>query len=153
MRGISRVIGAVCVLFLLTSLAGADQKDDVLQLYRDFASAQNARDIKRVRQLLSDAPDFLWVSDGRPVWGADAMVARMSMFQKSDVWRVEPALDRARAISLSNDVAILHLPLALEIGERGKTDRLLFLVGMVAKRTVAGWRIAALFTTGDKSTP
>ena len=77
----------------------------------------------------------------------------MSAFQASDVWRVEPALDRARAVSLSSDVAFLHLPLTLEIGAQAKIDRLRFLVGMVAKRTSAGWRIAALFTTGDKSAP
>lgn len=142
---------AVAALALLTSLAGADQKDDILRLYRDFSSAQNARDLAGVRRLLSDSPDFLWVSDGRPVWGADAMIERMSMFQQSDTWRVEPALDRSRTVTLSSDVAFLHVPLVLSIGSQAKVDRLPFLVGMVAKRTSAGWRISALFTTGDKS--
>lgn len=151
MKRISQFVGAACALLLLTMSAGADQKEDVLRLYRDFASAQNARDLPAARRLLSDSPDFLWVSDGRPVWGADAMIERMATFQKSDVWRVEPALDRSRAVALSNDVAFLHIPLALTIGAREKPDRLPFLVGMIAKRTSAGWRIAALFTTGDKT--
>ncbi|MCB1539799.1 MAG: nuclear transport factor 2 family protein [Rhodoblastus sp.] len=153
MNRISKAFAAICIVVLATSYAGADQKEDVVRLYLDFVSAQNARDLAGVRRLLSDSPDFLWVSDGRPVWGADAMVRRMSAFQASDVWRVEPALDRARAVSLSSDVAFLHLPLTLEIGAQAKIDRLRFLVGMVAKRTSAGWRIAALFTTGDKSAP
>lgn len=153
MNRISKAFAAIFIVVLATSFAGADQKEDVVRLYRDFVSAQNAHDLKGVRRLLSDSPDFLWVSDGKPVWGADAMVRRMSTFQASDVWRVEPALDRARAVSLSSDVAFLHLPLVLEIGARASTDRLRFLVGMVAKRTPAGWRIAALFTTGDKSAP
>ncbi|MCB1546185.1 MAG: nuclear transport factor 2 family protein, partial [Rhodoblastus sp.] len=118
MNRISKAFAAIFIVVLATSFAGADQKEDVVRLYRDFVSAQNAHDLKGVRRLLSDSPDFLWVSDGKPVWGADAMVRRMSTFQASDVWRVEPALDRARAVSLSSDVAFLHLPLVLEIGAR-----------------------------------
>ena len=153
MRGIPQFLATIVVATSVASFAGADQREDVLDLYQKFAAAQNARDLKGVRRLLSDHPDFLWVSDGRPVWGADAMIERMSTFQKSEIWRVDPAIDRSRAVSLSSDVAILHVPLVLEIGSHEKTDRLAFLVGLVAKRTAQGWRINALFTTGDKSAP
>lgn len=131
--------------------AMADPRDDILHLYKRFVDAQNAHDLAAVRSLLSDSPDFLWVSDGRPVWGADATVSRMSSFQQSAVWRVVPALDRARAIVLSADVGILHLPLVLTIGSTHAPDHLPFLVEMVARRGVNGWKIEALLTTGDKS--
>ena len=153
MRRLLNILAALSTIVLVTFASGADQRDDVVRLYLDFASAQNARDLIAVRRLLSDSPDFLWVSDGKPVWGADATVERMSTFQKSEVWRVTPALSRARAVRLSEDVAFLHLPLILEIGTQEKTDRLPFLVGMVARRMPEGWRISALFTTNDKSNP
>ena len=101
---------------------------------KKFAGAQNARDLATVRSLFSDSPDFLWVSDGRPVWGADAAVARMSGFQKSAVWRVVPALDKARTIMLSNDAGFLHLSLVLVIGSADAPDHLPFLVEMIARR-------------------
>ena len=129
----------------------ADPRDDIVQIYKRFVDAQNAHDLTAVRGLLSDSPDFLWVSDGRPVWGADATVSRMSGFQQSAIWRVVPALDRSRAVVLSDDVGFLHLPLVLMIGSTEAPDRLPFLVEMVARRGANGWKIEALLTTNDKS--
>ena len=128
----------------------AEARDDIVLLYKQFVDAQNAHDLSAVRGLLSDSPDFLWVSDGRPVWGADATVARMSGFQQSAVWRVVPAIDRSRAVVLSGDVGFLHLPLVLLIGSTEAPDHLPFLVEMVARRGANGWKIEALLTTGDK---
>ena len=140
------LILAVC----LCGPARADPRDEMLKLYERFVTAQNAHDLKAVRNLLSNSPDFLWVSDGRPVWGADATVARMSGFQKSAVWRVVPTLDKARAVVLSADVGFLHLPLVLTIGSADAPDHLPFLVEMVARRGADGWKIEALLTTNDK---
>jgi hypothetical protein len=147
---------SLLVLFSVVCMqtpALADARDDILQLYKRFVDAQNAHDITAVRGLLSDSPDFLWVSDGRPVWGADATVSRMSSFQQSAVWRVVPALDRSRTVVLSGDVGFLHLPLVLTIGSKEAPDQLPFLVEMVARRGPNGWKIEALLTTGDKSQP
>lgn len=130
--------------------ARADPKEKALALYQRFASAQNAHDLDSVRRLLTDGPDFLWISDGMPVWGAAAMLERMAIFQKSDIWRVEPDFGRARSVALSDDAAILHIPLTLVIGGKDKPDRIRFLVGMVGRKGVGGWRIAALFTTPEK---
>src|SRR3974390_1620721 len=112
----------------------ADPREDVIDLYRSFASAQNAHDLKAVRRLMSDSPDFLWVSDGMPVWGADAAVERMTTFQQSETWRVEPELERSRAVELSDSVAFLQLPLTLVIGSSDRPDRLRFLVGLGGRR-------------------
>ena len=144
-----------CLLVLILtawgfSSARADQRDELLKLYKRFVTAQNAHDLLAVRRLLSNSPDFLWVSDGQPVWGADATVSRMSSFQKSAVWRVDPALDKARAVVLSGDVGFLHLPLVLTIGSAEAQDHLPFLVEMVARRGADGWTIEALLTTNDK---
>lgn len=144
---------AIGLIAMAPAAVRAGSKEDVIALYGRLASAQNSRDLGAVRELLSDAPDFLWVSDGMPVWGANATIERMSTFQKSEIWRVEPDLARARAVALSNDVAFLHVPLTLVIGARDKPDRLRFLVGMVARKNDQGWRIAALFTSAEKAAP
>jgi ketosteroid isomerase-like protein len=142
----------VALLLILTSpVAAADPAHEVRQLYTRFAAAQNALDLPAVRALLLDAPTFLWVSDGQSFWGPDAVLARMASFQGAQVWRVEPDLAHAVAVPVSADVAYLHLPLVLAIGDAERPDRLRFLVSMLGVATDAGWRIAALFTTTAKS--
>ncbi|MFO1038540.1 MAG: nuclear transport factor 2 family protein [Geminicoccaceae bacterium] len=119
-------------------------------LYARFVAAQNAHDLAAVRALLLDSDRFLWVSDGHSVWGPDALIARMSSFQKAEVWHVDPDLADAVPVEVTPESAYLHLPLVLTIGPAAKPDRLRFLVSVLGVRTPDGWRIAALFTTDDK---
>jgi hypothetical protein len=122
----------------------------LLALYRGFVTAQNDRDLARVRATLWDSPDFLWVSDGRPFWGPDALVERMGLFQQAEVWRVEPDLDRGRVVEVAEGAAYLSVPLTLVIGRADDPARLRWLVGVLCRRELGQWRIAALFTTEDK---
>jgi ketosteroid isomerase-like protein len=133
----------------MTMTVRADTRGDVLALYGGFAQAQNARDLVRVKALLIDSPDFLWVSDGKSVWGRDALVERMSRFQILEVWRVEPLLAQARIVEISPDVAYLHMPLDLHLGTRAAPTTTRFLVSILCRKFADGWRIAALFTTLD----
>jgi Domain of unknown function (DUF4440) len=121
-----------------------------MALYQRFAEAQNARDLSRVRPLLLDRPDFLWVSDGQSFWGPDAVLARMASFQQAETWRVEPDLAKAVAVPVRDGVAHVHLPLVLVIGSSADPDRLRFLVSLLGVETDQGWKIAALFTTAEK---
>ena len=141
--------------FLLATMAfspssHAGTPEEVLSLYSHFSSAQNARDLEKVGAQFLDSPDFLWVSDGKSFWGRKAVLERMSQFQGADVWRVEPALDKARVVEVSATSAFLHLPLDLVIGAAAKPDRISFLVSMLCVETAQGWKIAALFTTTAK---
>jgi ketosteroid isomerase-like protein len=143
------------VLALLIGLSAAPvtsaaPADEVRALYGRFLEAQNARDFARVRSVLLDSLKFLWVSDGISVWGPDALVKRMSLFQKAEVWRVEPDFAAAVAVEVDGGAAYLHVPLALEIGPAAGPDRLRFLVSVLGVETGKGWRIAALFTTTEK---
>jgi hypothetical protein len=131
-------------------VASATPADEVRALYGRFLEAQNARDLARVRAVLLDSPKFFWVSDGGSVWGPDALVERMSLFQKAEVWRVEPDLAAAVPVEINDGAAYLHLPLVLEIGPAAGPDRLRFLVSLLGVETDEGWRIAALFTTTEK---
>lgn len=148
MRRLTMCIGVAALL--LTSSVRADQASEVMDLYRAFAAAQNRHDTQAVRALLWDSPDFLWISDGRPYWGSDAMIERMSQFQKAEVWRVEPDLAAARVVSIDANAAYVHMPLVLVIGGKDNPTRLKWLVEVVCRKTQDGWRIAGLFTAQDK---
>jgi ketosteroid isomerase-like protein len=131
--------------------ARADGEAAVRDLYGRFLAAQNARDLAAVRTTLWASPKFLWVSDGRPFWGPDALVERMGAFQRAEVWRVDPAFERSRVVEVAPDAAFLSVPLVLTIGAAAAPARLAWLVGVLCRRGADGWRIAALFTTEDKS--
>lgn len=118
--------------------------------YASFADAQNARDLDRVKAAFVDGPDFLWVSDGQSFWGRDDVITRMGSFQTAEHWKVVPGLDQARVIELKPGVAILHMPLVLEIGKEAAPDKLGFLVSIVFREGAEGWLIAALLTTREK---
>ncbi|PSC06063.1 DUF4440 domain-containing protein [Alsobacter soli] len=150
----SMIVAALLSTSLIATSASAGVPGEVLATYEAFAAAQNARDLARVRELLLDSPDFLWVSDGIPVWGPDATLARMALFQQSEIWRVEPALERARVVEIGPGSAFLALPLVLRIGSSAPgPDALRFLVNVLCVHRPEGWRIAALFTTPDKTAP
>lgn len=134
----------------LASPANADPQQDIRDLYTAFVTAQNRHDIDAVRPLLSDRPDFLWISDGRPVWGREAMLTRMADFQKTEVWRVEPEYAASQVILLDEDTAVFHLPLLLVLGPRADPARLKWLVEVICQKEAEGWRIASLHTAQDK---
>lgn len=138
-------IGALALAASARTAAATSAAEEVRRLYERFYTAQNARDLATVRTLLWDSPKFLWISDGMPFWGPDALIARMGEFQKLPVWHVEPDLGKAVTVELGPSTAYLHLPLALTLN----ADRFRFLVEMLAVETTAGWRIAALFTTNE----
>ena len=94
---------AAAVVGIGPALAGP--KEELSVLYQRFVAAQNDRDLGAVRETLWDAPEFLWVSDGRSVWGRDALVERMAQFQKAEVWRVEPDLARSTVVVRSDQAA------------------------------------------------
>lgn len=150
MKRIARCLLAVCAL-LPATMARADTAEELRATYEAFAAAQNRHDLVAVKSLLLDSPRFLWVSDGQSYWGRDALMERMAVFQKSDVWVVRPALDRAVAVPVGEHAGYLHLPLVLDIGPRDPgPDHLRFLVSVLCVETPEGWRIAALFTTTEK---
>lgn len=133
---------------LAAPAAGAATADDVLAAYLRFAAAQNARDIATVRSLLLDSPRFLWVSNGQSFWGRETMIARMSSYQRAEVWEVRPDLAHAVVVEVADAAAYLHLPLALDIGSAADgIARTEFLVSALFVRADAAWKIAALFTT------
>ena len=147
-----RMLALLLALFAATAVQAAPSsvEREVRAAYLRFAEAQNARDMDRIGANFIDGPDFLWVSDGKSFWGRDAVLARMSSFQRAEIWRVEPDLDAARVVETGPDAAILHMPLTLVVGTAEKPARLRFLVSILFARRGDDWRIAALLTTNEK---
>ena len=145
MRALALIVGLA-----LAGPALADPQSEVRALYDAFVTAQNAHDIDAVRATLSENPDFLWISDGRPVWGREAMLTRMAGFQTAEVWRVEPEYAASKVIVLDDDTAVFHIPLLLVLGTKADPARLKWLVEVLCQRQADGWRIAGLFTAQDK---
>jgi SnoaL-like protein len=151
-RWAGRLMAALVLLggLLLAPPAAADPAGEARALYQRFAAAQNDGDLAAVEGVLLDSPRFLWVSDGMSIWGREATLERMALFQKAEIWHVEPDLATAVAVPIDDRSAFLHLPLTLAIGSRAHgIDRVKFLVSVLCVETREGWRIAALFTTGD----
>ena len=145
-----RLAVLLIVLIAAAGAARAGTGDEVLATYRAFAEAQNARDPARIGAFFVDGPGLLWVSDGKSFWGREAIVGRMTGFQKAATWRVEPDIDRAAVIEPAPGTALLHMPLTLVIGSSEAPDRLRFLVSLLFVRADADWKIAALLTTTEK---
>ncbi|WP_422022547.1 nuclear transport factor 2 family protein [Roseibium sp.] len=152
--GLSLLIAiGIVAAYVLPVAAGSDQNQleaEIRAVYGEFMDAQNARDLDRAGSFFIDGPDFLWVSDGRSVWGREATLERMGNFQKAAVWTVHPELELARIIRLGPETAMLHFPLVLEIGQEANPNRLGFLVSALFVRNGDDWRIASLLTTGRK---
>ena len=145
-----RLAFVAAVTLALLNPAAADTDREVLNLYKGFAAAQNARDLDAVRNMLWDQPEFLWISDGKPFWGREAMLKRMASFQTAEVWRVEPEYETAKVVEAGPEAAYLHIPLVLVLGSKDNPARLKWLVEVLCRKTADGWRIAGLFTTEDK---
>lgn len=129
--------------------ADPETERDVKALYHRFVEAQNARNLNQVRATLLNSPEFVWISDGKPFWGPDALIERMSAFQKADVWTVTPDYARAKVVEVSPISAFLYQPLRLTLGSRSDPRNIDFLVNILCQRTAEGWRVAALFTTEE----
>jgi uncharacterized protein (TIGR02246 family) len=144
------ILAAFLSLALSTGATLAGTADEVRATYRQFAEAQNARDLGRIGAFFVDGPQFLWVSDGKSFWGREAVLARMSGFQSAATWQVEPDLAASTVVELDPATALLHMPLVLMIGSAEAPDRLHFLVSILFVRRATDWRIAALLTTSEK---
>lgn len=146
---VAATLFALVLVFAVPGRAETHTEREVRALYERLVAAQNARDVTAVRALLWDSPHFLWISDGKPFWGADAMIARMSAFQRAEVWEVTPDRARARVVEVSPTSAVLFQPLRLTLGPRADPRSIDFLVNMLAVRTADGWRVGALYTTDE----
>jgi ketosteroid isomerase-like protein len=135
---------ALLVIFVMIKPADAAPEDEVRATFDRFVAAQNAHDTKALESLLLNSPDFLWITRGAPIWGADAASKRfVALYQGT--WRLEPEPSGFKVIMMGDSVAQLYVPILFTIGTPGQPpQQTKFLMNQVLVKTPTGWRVSSI---------
>jgi ketosteroid isomerase-like protein len=144
---ISRCLTA-CVVLMLVPLsirsAFAAPMDEVRATFDRFVAAQNAHDIKALESLLLNSPDFLWITRGSPVFGADEALKRFAALYQG-TWRLEPEAASLKATVIGAGVAQIYIPIKFTIGGPGQSpQQTLFLMNLILVQAQGGWRVSSI---------
>ncbi|HVQ62240.1 MAG TPA: nuclear transport factor 2 family protein, partial [Burkholderiales bacterium] len=103
-----------------------------------------AHDLKGIRNLLSDSPDMLWISRGKPIWGRDAALKTLEDRYKG-TWKIDVDKKELRVISVSRRVAQVYAPTQLSSGEPGaEPSRNRLYINLVMVKKPEGWQIVSI---------
>ena len=145
----TRIIGCVmaCVALALTALpvlAAAAPEAEVRATFDRFVGAQNAHDLKAVESLLLDSPNFLWITRGTPIWGAEEALKRFAALYEG-TWRLEADASALKLTMLGDRAAQIYVPILFTIGAAGQPAQpTRFLMNMVLVTTPGGWRVSSI---------
>jgi ketosteroid isomerase-like protein len=140
---------AALILILLAILLAANSAtaapdDEVRATFERFVVAQNAHDTKAVESLLLGSPDFLWITRGAPVWGAEAAIKRFATLYEG-TWRLEPEPASLKITMLGDGAAQIYVPIMFTIGAPGQPpQQTKFLMNLVLSKTQGGWRVSSI---------
>jgi uncharacterized protein (TIGR02246 family) len=127
-----------------TPAGAATMEDEVRVVFDKYVAVQNAHDLKAMRSLLVDSPDFLWITRGKPIWGREAALKSLEERYKGS-WHIEPDRKEFRVISVSRRVAQVHATAQLTVGEPGaEPSKVRLYVNLVMVKKPEGWRIASI---------
>jgi hypothetical protein len=136
--------GALVLFSLTIKPVAAAPEDEVRATFDRFVAAQNAHDIKVVESLLLGSPNFLWITRGAPVWGADAALKRFATLYEG-TWRLEPDGSGLKVAMIGDDAAQVYVPIVFTIGAVGQQPQpTRFLMNMVLVRTANAWRVSSI---------
>jgi ketosteroid isomerase-like protein len=123
------------LLALLLRSAAAATEDEVRATFDRFVAAQNAHDIQAVESLLLGSPNFLWITRGTPVWGADAALKRFAALYEG-TWRLEPDTSGLKIVMIGDAAAQIYVPIVFTIGAPGqRAQPVRFLFNQVLVKT------------------
>jgi len=133
------------VLSLAATLArAATMEEEVRAVFDKWIATQNAHDLKGIRNLLSDSPDMLWISRGKPIWGRDAALKTLEDRYKG-TWKIEVDKKEMRVISVSRRVAQVYAPTQLTSGDPGtEPSRNRVYINLVMVKKPEGWQIVSI---------
>jgi ketosteroid isomerase-like protein len=137
-----------CVALMLMSLmirsAVAAPEDEVRATFDRFVAAQNARDVKAVESLLIGSPQFLWITRGTAIWGADVAHKRFASLYEG-TWRLDPEALGLKVMMLGDGTAQIYVPINFLIGASGQQPQpMRFLMNMVLTKTPSGWKVSSI---------
>ncbi|HKW37199.1 MAG TPA: nuclear transport factor 2 family protein [Burkholderiales bacterium] len=135
----------LAVLGMAATVARAStMEDEVRAVFDKYIATQNAHDLKGIRNLLSDSPDMLWISRGKPIWGRDAALRTLEERYKG-TWKIEVDRKELRVISVSRRVAQVYAPTQLSTGEPGaEPSRNRLYINLVMVKKPEGWQIVSI---------
>ena len=119
-------------------------------LYRRLIEAENRHDLSRVRQMVWESPDTLFVAKTATAaegnwagfWGADVVMQHFADLY-AGTFVMAPHYDRVKTVGLTVDVAETYAPLDVSVAYAGQTPTPKpFLMIVTWVRTPAGWRMA-----------
>jgi ketosteroid isomerase-like protein len=135
---------ALSLIAMTIKSAVAAPEDEVRAALDNFVTAQNAHDVKAVESLLLNSPDFLWITRGTPVWGADAAIKRFATLYQG-TWRLAPEPANLKVTMLGDGVAQVYVPIMFTIGAPGQSpQQTKFLMNQVLVRTPSGWKVSSI---------
>src|SRR5262249_16522468 len=109
---LKRVLMLAVLAMAATSARASTMEEEVRAVCDKYIATQNAHDLKGMRRLLSDTPDMLWISRGKPIWGRDAALKTLEERYKG-TWKIEVDKKELRVISVSRRVAQVYAPTQL----------------------------------------
>ena len=135
----------IAALTMTASMARAStMEDEVRAVFDKYIATQNAHDLKGIRNLLSDSPDLLWISRGKPIWGREAALKTLEERYKG-TWKIEVDKKELRVISVSRRVAQVYAPTQLSAGEPGaEPARNRLYINLVMVKKPEGWQIVSI---------
>ena len=135
------IVARACVALLATSPAFATPKGEIKATFSKFVAAQNAHNLKAVRELLSDSPNFLWIARGNVVRGRDAALKRYAgLFEGT--WRLDPDWSTLEIIMLDVSTAEVFVRMVItnsaldQPTPSGPTQ-----MNQILVKTSGGWRV------------
>ncbi len=129
---------------LATLVHAATMEDEVRAVFDKYITAQNNHDLKSMRTLLIDSPDFLWITRGKPIWGREAALKGFEERYKG-TWHIEPDRKEFRVISVSRRVAQVYATTQITVGEPGtEPSKIRLYINLVMVKKPEGWRIASI---------
>jgi hypothetical protein len=132
----------VGVLTFSSTAVRAAPEDDVRVVFDQFVNAQNSHDLRAVRELLLDSPNFLWVTRGTAIWGRDAALKRFEALYQG-TWKLSPDTPNLKTVLMNDVTAQVHVPITFNIGVLGQpAPDAPFLMNQTLIKTPVGWRIA-----------
>ncbi len=139
------LIFAALALAMTTSLVRAStMEDEVRAVFDKYIATQNAHDLKGIRNLLSDTPDLLWISRGKPIWGREAALKNLEERYKG-TWKIDVDKKELRVISVSRRVAQVYAPTQLTVGDPGvEPARNRLYINLVMVKKPEGWQIVSI---------
>jgi hypothetical protein len=152
LRSMFKVAGVIVALTWLArpdSLHAASTQDEVRTFYEKFIAAQNDHDAASVEKMIWNSPNFLWVSRGKQIRGAnDAMQTYRSYY--AGTWMVETDMTQFQAVELPNEMVQILVPITFTRGAAGQpSQRAAFLISQTLFKDPAGWHITTILPVAN----